>query len=342
MDQNSAESVIVLGDGAWGTTLALQVTRKGIPVGLWGVFPEYIQEMARTRYNRRFLPQVHIPPAVAFYTDIREALRDATVLICAIPTKYLRAVLQSFKTLPIQDQIIVSVTKGLEIGTLKRPSEIIYEETGNQHIVVLSGPSHAEEVALKKPASVVVASLNGILASRIQQLFMNEYFRVYTNTDIIGVEIGGALKNVIAVAVGIAEGMELGDNARAALMTRGLAEIARYGVACGARKETFAGLAGIGDLITTCVSSFGRNRHVGIQIGKGIPINDILSSMDAVAEGVSTAKAAYEFSCTHHIPMPITEQVYAIIYQQKKPIDALQDLMQRSAKPENEIPFEVE
>jgi glycerol-3-phosphate dehydrogenase (NAD(P)+) len=330
-----ATTLAVLGDGAWGIATAILLASKSEHrVRLWSALPEVGAELQRTRENARLLPGVRIPEQIHLTTDAAEATRDADLWVSVIPTVYLRATLQRLANEAPRPPAVVSLTKGIEIGTFARPSEIISQVLQVSRVAVLSGPSHAEEVSRGLPTSVVAASDDESLAKMIQYLFTTERFRVYSNLDPLGVELAGALKNVIAVATGICDGLNLGDNARAALMTRGLVEMTRFGVALGADASTFAGLAGLGDLITTCVSQHGRNRMVGYRLGKGEPMADILASMSQVAEGVTTTKAAYERAQLMGLDLPILTETYRVLYEGKSPADAVPTLMGRSPKGE--------
>jgi len=289
------------------------------------------------RENRKFLPGVKIPSQIEITSDLAGAVKDAELLVSAVPVVYLRSVMtrlaHPLTRLPIA---IVSVAKGIENETLMRGSEIIADCLGAQRIAVLSGPSHAEEVSRGLPATVVASARDMTLAREIQQTFMTQRFRVYTNPDLVGVELGAAVKNVIAIAAGILDGLGLGDNAKSALITRGLAEITRLGVAMGADARTFAGLAGLGDLITTCISPHGRNRAVGMAIGKGKRLKEVLAGMEMVAEGVMTTKSVCALAARHGVEMPITAEVHKVLFEDKDPRQALADLMMRQAKAEIE------
>lgn len=333
-----AHTFAVLGDGGWGTAIALLLARSPEHrVRLWSARPETGLVLQQHRENVLFLPGVPIPPSIALTCDIHEAIGDAELWVSAIPTVYLRSTLTQVRqqlgaaaTIPP----IVSLTKGIEQHTFRRPSEILGEVLGARRIVILSGPSHAEEVSRGLPTSVVAASDDQELACHVQRHFSTERFRVYTNLDPVGVELGGALKNVIGVAAGICVGLGYGDNALSALVTRGLAEITRFGVALGADAATFAGLAGLGDLITTCISRHGRNRRVGEQLGRGEKLAAILQGMNMIAEGVWTARAVHDRAAAMGIDMPITAEVYRVLYEDKDPADAVNDLMLRSPKGE--------
>ncbi len=328
----------VLGDGAWGTALAILLAgRPGHRVALWSARAENGRLLQERRENVRLLPGVPIPAEVELTTDIRVAA-GADVWVSAIPTVHLRATLErirgELKGLA-EVPVVVSLTKGLEIGTFRRPSEVVAETLGARRIVVLSGPSHAEEVSRGLPTSVVAAGEDHDLAMAVQRWFNTERFRVYTSSDPPGVELGGALKNVIGLAAGACEGLGYGDNARSALIARGLAEMTRFGVALGARPATFAGLAGLGDLITTCISRHGRNRLVGERLARGETLEAIRGGMSMVVEGVTTARAVHDRAVGLGIDMPITAEVYRVLYEGKQPRDAVNDLMLRSPKKED-------
>jgi glycerol-3-phosphate dehydrogenase (NAD(P)+) len=324
------QKVVVLGDGGWGTTLALLLVRNGIETTLWSAFPEHCEELRRTRENRRYLPGPRLPDELQFSADPFAAARGAELAVSVVPTQFLRKVAESFEDALPGDVPVVSATKGIEIETFHTPSEILTEVLGQRPIAVLLGPSHAEEVATGLPASVVAASADEHLARRVQATFTSDTFRVYTHGDCKGAELAGALKNVIAIAAGIADGLGLGDNAKAALLTRGIVEMARFGMAHGARPETFFGLAGIGDLATTCYSRHSRNRSVGEKIGQGRTLEQVLAEMQMVAEGVWTTRALFgPESEARGISMPIAEQVHEVLFAGKDPREAVTELMRR-------------
>lgn len=329
------ESITILGDGAMGTVCSILLNAGGHASTLWGAFEESIDRLRQNRENARLLPGAKIPDSVRLTANESDAFQNASLVISAIPTQYLRSTWKRLAphlppTIPI-----VSVTKGIETETLERPSEIVIESTKSKNpIAVLSGPNIAAELAKYHPASCVVASDEFSLAERVQRLMTTQWFRIYTSTDVIGVEIAGATKNVIALAAGMVDGLRAGNNAKSALVTRGLVEITRLGVALGAKSETFMGLAGLGDLITTCVSPEGRNRTVGEQLGRGKKLQDILSQMSSVAEGVATARALRALAHRHNVEMPITEQVYQVLFENKDVLAAMSDLMSRDLKPE--------
>jgi glycerol-3-phosphate dehydrogenase (NAD(P)+) len=327
----------VLGDGGWGTAVALLLAQDARHrVRLWSARADNGRLLQERRENVRFLPGVPIPPAVTLTTDAAEAVADADLWVAAVPTVYLRDTLTRLAGQVRPRPPVLSLSKGIEVGTFRRPSEVVTEVLGVGDVVVLSGPSHAEEVARGLPASVVAASRDAELARRVQRWFSTERFRVYTNLDPVGVELAGALKNIMGVAAGICEGLGLGDNATAALMTRGLAEMMRFGVAHGAEPATFAGLAGLGDLVTTCVSRHGRNRHVGEQLARGRSWAEIRGGMAMVAEGVYTAHSVHERASRLGVAMPISAEVYRVIYEGKDPRAAVGDLMVRDLRGERE------
>jgi glycerol-3-phosphate dehydrogenase (NAD(P)+) len=331
-------SIAVLGDGGWGTAVALLLAQNpDHRVTLWSAREDNHRILRAYRENVRFLPGVAIPPAVTLSVEIREATAGADLWVVAVPTVYLRDVLTRVGREAACRVPVVSLVKGLEIGTFRRPTEVIAECLGATGLAVLSGPSHAEEVSRGRPTSVVVASPDEGLARRVQACFGTDRFRVYTNPDVVGVELAGALKNVIGIAAGIGDGLGFGDNAKSALMTRGLAEMTRFGVAMGAEAATFAGLAGMGDLITTCVSPHGRNRRLGERVGKGEKLADVLASSPMVAEGVTTAKSVHERARALGVELPVTAAVYQVLYEGKSPPAAVAELMTR--QPTSEQPF---
>lgn len=327
-------NITVIGDGGWGTALAIVLNNNGHEVTLWGAFKEYTDEMVRSRNNRKFLPGIALPEGLALRADIEDSCKNRDGFVIAVPSKFYAAVLEKFAPHIPKEAFVVSVAKGFnreDKGLMTETAERILPQ---KHIAALSGPSHAEEVAKGVPAAVTIACEDTSCAEFWQQTFSSDTFRIYTSNDVIGVELGGALKNVLAVAAGIADGIGYGDNTKAALITRGLAEMKRLGKAYGADPETFSGLSGIGDLIVTCASKLSRNRAVGERIGKGENIDDILGSMDMVAEGVWTAQSAYEIAQEKNIDLPIAEETYNVIYQGKDPKQAVNDLLARRPKPE--------
>ena len=318
-----------------GTACAIVLAEKPEQrVSLWARNADHASEMVKTRENKRLLPGITIPDSVEVTSDIAEAVADSDLLVMAVPTAFLRNCLSEISTDLTDDRPVVSVIKGIENETFQRPSEIIGEVLGSRAVVSLSGPSHAEEITRRLPASVVAASGDLAVARRVQQTFTTDRFRVYTNVDIIGVELAAALKNVIAIAAGICDGLGYGDNAKSALMTRGLVEMTRFGTSLGAEAKTFAGLAGMGDLITTCASPYSRNRKVGERLGKGETLQQILESMDAVAEGVWTTRSVHELAEQQGIEMPITAEVFRVLFEDKRAAEATDSLMMRP--PRNE------
>ncbi len=328
------KTISIIGDGGWGTTLAIHLAKKEYGVVLWGAFADYVSQTAQSRENRKFLPGYRIPASVELTADINRAIAFGDLIVLACPSEYLTSVLKKIKTTSYKDKIFLSVIKGIHPVTFQRMSEIIKEELGSVQLAVLSGPTIAGEVAAGLATTAVVACPQNRLALEIQKIFHTSSFRIYTNHDVIGTEIGGSVKNVIAIACGICDGFGLGTNAKAALLTRGLTEITRLGVALGGKKETFYGLTGLGDLVTTCVSPQSRNRSVGEALGKGKKIKDILGPMAMVAEGVITSKAVHCLSRKLKISMPIVEQVYKIIYEGQDSHKAMSDLMTRQPKAE--------
>jgi glycerol-3-phosphate dehydrogenase (NAD(P)+) len=324
----------ILGSGAWGTAVAIILAQNSEHrVALWSARPENAAWHAR-RENVRLLPGIAIPPGVLLTTDIGEAVARADLLITSIPTVHLRATLKRIAGAVPKSAPLVSLAKGLENETFRRPTEIALEVLGPRGVACLSGPSHAEEVARGLPTTLVAASEDPALARSIQQAVSTDRFRVYTNLDLVGVELAAALKNVIGIAAGINDGLGFGDNSKSALLSRGLAEMARFGVALGARADTFWGLAGMGDLITTCISRHGRNRAVGERLAHGERLSEIQASTAMVAEGVFTARSVYEKSQRMGLPMPISTEVYRVLYEQKNPRTAVTDLMLRELRSE--------
>lgn len=324
--------ITIIGDGGWGTALGLVLHRNGHAVRLWGIDPAYLETVRETGENRRFLPGISLPDAFEWTADPEEAVRDRDAFLVAVPSKFYQATLQRFAGWIPPDSPVVTVSKGLLED--ERLSTWCQRLLGSRAVAALSGPSHAEEVAKGSPTAVTIASETPALAESFQALFSQPHFRVYTSTDLIGVELGGALKNVIAIAAGISDGLGFGDNTKAALITRGLAELMRLGTAAGGRPETFAGLSGVGDLIVTCGSTLSRNRGFGERIGRGETREQIEASMNMIAEGVFNARTARDLA--HHLGVsaPITEEVHAILYQGKSPRESMEDLLSRDPKPE--------
>jgi len=327
-------NVTIIGDGAMATLCALLLDEKNHSVTIWSAFEEFAAQLAERRENFKYLPGFKIPPQVKITADPAAAMNQPDVIINAVPCQYMRRVWQALVPDAPTDPLYVSVTKGIENQTLLRPTCILQQLLGAVTPVVLSGPSIAVEVARQLPATVVAASRQIEHARAVQRLFSGETFRVYANNDVIGVELAGATKNVIALAAGIIDGLGVGDNAKAALLTRGLVEITRLGIAMGARQETFAGLAGFGDLVTTCISPHGRNRTLGEKIGRGMKLQEAVAGINAVVEGIATTASVMELSQKHNVEMPITRAVYQVIFEDKPPKDAIRELMTREAKDE--------
>jgi glycerol-3-phosphate dehydrogenase (NAD(P)+) len=333
------EKITILGDGAMATVCSILLTAGQNDVTIWGAFEESIERLLQNRENARLLKGVKIPPQVRLTANDKQAMEGSSLIVSAIPTQFIRSVWTRMKPHVSKNAAIVSVAKGIEVETLHRPTQVIADVispgvTCAWKLAALSGPNIAGELARYLPATAVVASSDDTLAVRVQNLFTTQWFRVYTNTDVTGVELAGATKNVIAIAAGILDGLSAGNNAKAALVTRGLVEITRLGVAMGSQEATFHGLAGLGDLVTTCVSPEGRNRTVGEQLGRGKKLDDILGSMTSVAEGVPTTRAVRELARRRKIEMPITEAVYSVLFDGKDVLMALSDLMSREPKPE--------
>ena len=329
--------ISVIGAGGWGTTLAILLQNNGHQVTMWEFVKSYSKKLKKTRENKIYLPGVIIPNEIEITHELDEAVKNQHMIVIAVPTQFIRSVLKQIRKYKFNDTIFVSVSKGIEKDTLMTVDKIIRDEVpsiNKDFIGALSGPSHAEEVSRKIPTAVVAAANDEEVAKQIQAAFMTSYFRVYSSTDLIGVELGGSLKNVMAIGAGIIDGAKFGDNTKAAIMTRGIAEISRLGVALGAQPETFAGLSGMGDLIVTCMSRHSRNRYVGEQIGMGKKLKDVLKSMDMVAEGVETSRSVYQLSTKLKIEVPISTAVYKILFEDKDPLKATYELMARDMKPE--------
>jgi glycerol-3-phosphate dehydrogenase (NAD(P)+) len=304
----------------------------GRSVGLWGAFPEDLTAIRKAGENKKYLPGIPFPKAIGLYADLAEAIPAAPVVIIAVPSQFVRSVLRKVPPALRRGRIWISVAKGIEQKTLKRMSEVVSDELGSVRVCAVSGPSIAHEVARGKPASVVAAAQQRRVAEQVQALLMGGTLRVYTSTDLMGVELGGALKNPLAIAAGIADGLDLGMNAKAALLARGVVEMARLGVALGAKKTTFYGLSGMGDLITTCLG--GRNHWLGVQLGQGKALKEVLASVPSVIEGVETAKSSTALARKHGLELPIIEQVKAVLFHGRTPRRALEHLLRREAKPE--------
>jgi glycerol-3-phosphate dehydrogenase (NAD(P)+) len=334
-----SNKIAVIGGGSWGTALAISLSGNGHMIKLWDVDKTHLNELSRNRENVRYLPKVKFPDNLQVSFSAEEAINGSDIVLFSVPTQHFRSALEG--AIPYLDpkMILVNVAKGIEQKSLKRISEITYEKLPDARFVVVSGPSHAEEVGKGLPTTVVAASNDSELAETIQDVFMSESLRVYTNSDVIGVELGGALKNIIALGAGISDGMGYGDNAKAALMTRGITEIARLGVKLGANLNTFSGLAGIGDLIVTCTSIHSRNRQCGIMIGEGMKPSEATKKVGMVVEGLYTTEAAYQLAQKVNVEMPITEHIYNVINGKIDARDAVRSLMGRPRKHETEDLF---
>lgn len=336
------EKTTVIGAGSWGTAIAFVLAENGHDCLLWARRSEQSEEITDKHMNHAYLPGIVLPENLRATSHLEEAVKHGETVIIAVPTKAIREICGQINEMDIDAKIIVHVSKGIEPDSLKRISEMIDEELApskKKAIVVLSGPSHAEEVVLRHPTTVTAASVDLEAARKVQDLFMNNYFRVYTNNDVIGVEIGAALKNVIALAAGISDGLGYGDNAKAALITRGLAEISRLGAKMGAHPLTFSGLTGLGDLIVTCTSVHSRNWKAGNLLGKGNSLEEVVAGMGMVIEGVRTAKAAHQLAAQHNVSMPLTEALYSILFNDVPPKEAVDQLMNRMKKQEVEDLF---
>jgi len=329
-------NIAVLGDGGWGTTLSILLSGKGFSVSMWGAFSDYSQYLDKKRVNSKFLPGIKIPRSIHITSSLEDALYKKDLIVLAVPSQHTREVLKKIKKTGYSHKAIyLSVTKGIEIGTLKRISEIVHNELGNVKLAVLSGPTIAHEVALGVPTTAVIASRDIRVRKFLQNIFMTDRFRIYTTDDVVGVELGGSLKNIIAIACGISDGLGFGTNTKAAILDRGLAEISRLGHKMGARVNSFSGLSGLGDLVTTCISLHSRNRFVGESIGKGKSLKQVIEHMQMVAEGIPTTKSAVALSKKYKVEMPITQQVYQVLYCNKSPLKAVNDLMTRKGKEEH-------
>lgn len=330
--------IAILGAGGWGTTLSILLYYNGHDVTLWEYKKSYAKILDKSRINHLYLPGIKIPQEIKISNNLQETCSDKNIIVIAIPSQHIRDVIKKLDFHFIKNSILLSVAKGIEKNTLFTVSQIIldlFPKINKSQISVLSGPSHAEEVVKRIPTAVVAASKDLETAKTVQATFMNSYFRVYSSDDLIGVELGGAFKNVIAIGAGIIDGAGFGDNTKAAIMTRGVAEITRLGLAMGAKPETFAGLSGMGDLIVTCMSKHSRNRYVGEQIGKGMKLKDVLMKMTMVAEGVETTRSVVRLSEKMKIETPIANEVYKILFEDKDPIKATNDLMTRNMKIES-------
>lgn len=330
------KNIVILGGGSWGTALAISLARKGLAVDLWCRNEAQAEEMRETRFNKKYLPNVSLPDKIRILTDLNEAMQDKDIVVLAVTSQSIRSITETIKPMVNEKMIIVNVAKGLEIGSNLRLSQVVKEILPDNAFVALYGPSHAEEVSVGMPTGLVAASENMEAALAVQDVFISASLRVYTNHDLIGVEIGGALKNIIALANGIAVGLGYGDNTQAILLTRGLAEITRLGVALGANAATFQGLTGIGDLVVTCNSMHSRNRRCGVALGQGAKLEDVLKNMGMVVEGVNTTKAAVELAEKIGVSMPIAEQMYGVLFGDVDVRTVVERLMLRDKKNELE------
>lgn len=335
-------SIGVIGAGSWGTALAVLLCGNGHEVTLWSIIEDEVHTLQTKRENSDKLPGVKLPEKIEVTSDLEKAVSGKQVLVLAVPSPYVRSTAHTMKPYVAEGQIIVNVAKGIEEDSLKTLSQVIEEEIPQALVAVMSGPSHAEEVGRGIPTTIVVGAHDRKTAEYLQGIFMNEVFRVYTSPDVLGIELGAALKNVVALAAGIADGLGYGDNTKAALITRGIAEIARLGTAMGGKVETFSGLSGIGDLIVTCASMHSRNRRAGILIGKGYSYEEAMKEVKMVVEGVYSAKAAVRLAEKCGVQLPIIEQVNAVLFEGKRADEAVKDLMLRDKKIENsDIPWEA-
>lgn len=329
--------IAVLGAGAFGTTLAVLLHYNGHKVTLWEYKKSFAKEMIKKRENKTYLPGTPLPEELEISYKLQDVVTDKNLIVLAVPSQFLRSVVEQISFADIKNTIFVNVAKGIENKTLMTMSQMlkdVFPLIQDEQLGIISGPSHAEEVCKRIPTAVVAGSTVRETSKTIQAAFMNSYFRVYSSTDLLGVELGGAFKNVMAIGAGIIDGAKFGDNTKAAIMTRGIAEITRMGIAMGAKPETFSGLSGIGDLIVTCMSQHSRNRYVGEKLGSGLKLKEILKNMYAVAEGVETSRSASELAKKVGVDAPITNEVYKILFEDKDAIKATTDLMSRDMKEE--------
>lgn len=328
------KKIAVIGSGSWGTALASLLGEKGYRVSLWSYEASVVAEIENTRVNMKYLPEVILPKTIVSSVSLSDVVSDAEIVISVVPVQYTRSTIEAAASLIPKGARMITASKGIENGTLLTVSQMLKKLTGHE-VAALSGPSFAREVVSGLPTAVTIAHEKEEEAEELQQIFNTEHFRVYTNNDVLGVELGGALKNVMAIAAGMSDGLSLGSNARAALITRGLAEIIRLGVAMGAQEKTFGGLSGIGDLVLTCTGPLSRNYTVGTRLGRGEKLKDIMESMSMVAEGISTSESAYQLAEKYGVEMPVVEQVYMTIHDNKPPAAVVRDLMSRSLKSEH-------
>jgi glycerol-3-phosphate dehydrogenase (NAD(P)+) len=328
--------IAVIGAGSWGTALALSLSRhSGHNLSLWAHSPDHAEEITARRENLRYLPGFPIPSDIRVTASLADAVADAEVILCVTPSQALRATMEQLAPVLETEQILLSASKGVEEKTYLRMSEIFEHYAPHNPVGTLGGPSFAQEVALALPTAITIATHDAAVGEQLQADFSSESLRVYRNTDVVGTELGGALKNVIALAAGVCTGLELGNNATAALITRGIVEMTRLAVACGGQSETMAGLSGVGDLVLTCTGGLSRNRMVGVELGKGRKLEEIIASLNGkVAEGVRTTTAALGLAARHDVEMPITEQMAAVLHEAKSPLAAIRELMTRPGRTE--------
>ena len=331
------KNISIIGDGGMGTILGILLCEKNIPTRIWGYDHRQLAQIAKDRENKKFLPGYQLPKSLVFESDDKLIMKDAELIISAVPCQFMRSIWTRLKD-DVPDGVpIVSVAKGIENDTLLRPTQILADVlnlTGHARLIVLSGPTIADELARRLPATACAAAYDENLAKQVQHTFSVPWFRVYTNTDVVGVELAGAMKNIIAIAAGIIDGAGAGDNAKAALLTRGLAEISRLGIAYGARPQTFAGLTGLGDLVTTCISPSGRNRSFGERIGKGQTLEQAQGATESVVEGIATCQSVVALAKQYNVEMPITKAVHEVLFKNKSVQKAIEDLMKRRLKAE--------
>lgn len=328
------KKVCVLGAGSWGTALAMVLSENSENVALWTKCEEQVKEINKERTNNKYLKEIKIPKNIYCTTEVEDAVKDSEIVVLAVPSQAIRSISANLSKYISEKQIVVNVAKGLEKETGMRMSQVVKDEIENVNYAVLSGPSHAEEVAKRLPTTIVVSSLDSKISETVQNAFMTEVFRVYTNDDVVGVELGGTLKNIIAFGCGICDGLGYGDNTKSALITRGLHEVKSLGVALGAKEETFNGLSGVGDLIVTCTSQHSRNRMAGYLIGKGYSKEEAVAKVEMVVEGIVATEAVYKKTRGLNKEFPILEAIYSIVFEDKKPEDALIELMNRDKKSE--------
>ncbi len=337
MSKAPLSHIAVLGAGSWGTALATLIAQRGLPIVLWGHDAERIAELVKSRENSTYLPGVKLADAIRPTADLAAAAQSDAILV-VVPSKVVREVAEHFANRGIsRTTILVTCTKGIERGSGMRMSQVLQEFFPENPIAALSGPSHAEEVARNMPTALVIGSEDEAIAQSLQQTITGPFFRPYTSPDIAGIELGGALKNIFAIAAGCGDGLGLGDNSKAALVTRSLAELIRVGIALGGKRETFQGLSGIGDLIVTCFSQHSRNRKVGERLGSGETVESIVKSMKMVAEGVPTTLSVYEWARKHSIRTPIIDAVYSVLYESRAPRDVMMELLNRNPRPEEDV-----